>query len=137
MAAAQLAYTLPAVKNYLSHIAGSWGIILTLAVKTTSHTTVAARDAGARLCTRFAERLRVWRHTRNLLLKKVAGDLGVSVSVLSQWENGHRYPTLRNLQRLSQLIGLPVCCLLYEGKGECPHHAAHQAARNAGASPEP
>lgn len=72
----------------------------------------------------FAHRLRAWRKERGFPLKHVSSELGVSVSTLSQWENARRFPTVPNLERLADYMGLHVCCLLYDGNGEC-HHAPH------------
>lgn len=69
----------------------------------------------------FSQRLRDWRASRKLPLKHVARDLGVSVSIISEWEHGNRFPSVTNLEAVSRYIGLPVCCLLYHGKGRCPH----------------
>ncbi len=70
---------------------------------------------------RFGKRLRVWRRAEGLPLKRVAHDLDVSVSVVSQWERGLRFPSVRNLDRIAQYMDVPVCNLLYEGRSECPH----------------
>ena len=70
---------------------------------------------------RFGKRLRVWRRAEGLPLKRVSHDLGVSVSVVSQWERGLRFPSVKNLDRIAQYMDIPVCSLLYEGKSECPH----------------
>lgn len=70
---------------------------------------------------RFGKRLRLWRRAEGLPLKRVAVELDVSVSVVSQWERGLRFPSVKNLDRIAQYMNLPVCSLLYEGKGECPH----------------
>jgi transcriptional regulator with XRE-family HTH domain len=70
---------------------------------------------------RFGKRLRVWRRAEGLPLKRVSHDLDVSVSVVSQWERGLRFPSVKNLDRIAQYMDLPVCSLLYEGKGNCPN----------------
>ena len=71
----------------------------------------------------FAARLKEWRRDAGLPLKHVARDLGVSLSIVSEWENGNRFPSVVNLDALSRYIGVPVCCLLYFGAGHCPHGA--------------
>ncbi len=69
----------------------------------------------------FARRLREWRQGRGLPLKHIAKELGVSISIISEWEHGHRFPSVANLEALGNYTGLPVCCLLYHGDGPCPH----------------
>ena len=70
---------------------------------------------------RFGARLRLWRRAEGLPLKRVAHDLEVSVSVVSQWERGLRFPSVKNLDSIAQYMDIPVCSLLYEGKNDCPH----------------
>ncbi len=69
----------------------------------------------------FSIRLREWRATQGFPLKRVAKDLGVSISIVSEWEHGHRFPSVSNLEAVSRYVGLPVCCLLFHGRGHCPH----------------
>jgi len=71
---------------------------------------------------RFRARLRLWRRAEGLPLKRVAHDLEVSVSVVSQWERGLRFPSVKNLDSIAQYMDIPVCSLLYEGKNDCPHN---------------
>jgi len=79
------------------------------------------RSATASVVDDFSHRLKEWRASRKLPLKHVARDLGVSVSIVSEWEHGNRFPSVTNLEAVSRYMGLPVCCLLYHGKGRCPH----------------
>ena len=58
---------------------------------------------------------------RRLPLKKVAAELGVSVAVVSAWENGIRFPSAHHLQQLSTYTGFSVCQLLYDGGTEDCH----------------
>lgn len=69
---------------------------------------------------RFGARVRTWRHEQGLPLKRVAYDLQVSVSVVSQWERGLRFPSVRNLDRIAKYMDVPVCSLLYDGITDCP-----------------
>ena len=69
----------------------------------------------------FAHRLREWRQEAGLPLKHVARDLGVSVSIVCEWEHGHRFPSIAHLEGISRYVGLPACCLLFHGHGQCPH----------------
>jgi len=63
----------------------------------------------------LGEKLRAWRRRKKLPLKAVAGELGVSVSVISEWERGIRFPSSRHLDALSEYTGIPACFLF------CPH----------------
>ncbi len=54
------------------------------------------------------KRLRDWRKEQGYPLKHIAQDLGVSVSVVSQWERGLRFPSARNLDRLADYMGMSV-----------------------------
>jgi len=65
-------------------------------------------------------RLRAWRKQEGLPLKHVAQDLGVSISVISQWERGHRYPSIQNLQRIADYIGIPLS-LVFCRRKDCPY----------------
>gem|GEM_PF-7060553 len=69
----------------------------------------------------FARRLRQWRELKGLPLKHMAKELGVSISIISEWEHGHRFPSAANLEALAEYTGMSVCCLLYHGPGHCPH----------------
>lgn len=77
-------------------------------------------EMPTRLSKHFAKRVRAWRAEQGLPLKHVAADMGVSISVVSQWERAQRFPSLRNLEKIADYIGTRACCLLYDGKGECP-----------------
>jgi len=70
---------------------------------------------------RFGARLRIWRQELGYPLKRVAHDLDVSVSVVSQWERGLRFPSVKNLDGIAGYMDVPVCCLLYDGKSTCPY----------------
>ena len=70
---------------------------------------------------RFGARLRIWRKEQGHPLKRVAHDLGVSVSVVSQWERGLRFPSVKNLDKIAGYMEVPVCSLLYGGKSCCPY----------------
>jgi DNA-binding transcriptional regulator YiaG len=71
----------------------------------------------------LARRLREWRKSTGFPLKYLADELKVSVSTVSQWENGRRFPSLQRLERLAALMQMRVCCMLYDGPGPCPHGA--------------
>ena len=69
----------------------------------------------------FAGRMRTWRQESGFPLKRVAKDLGVSVSIVSEWEHGHRFPSVGNLEAIAKYIEVPACHLLYIGPGDCKH----------------
>lgn len=73
----------------------------------------------------FSMRLKGWRAGQDFPLKRVAKDLGVSISIVSEWEHGHRFPSASNLEAISRYLGIPVCCLLFQGPGLCPHMKKH------------
>ncbi len=66
-------------------------------------------------------RLREWRLRKGFPLKFVARELGVSMSIVSEWEHAHRFPSVLNLEAIAILLDTHVCCLLYHGPGRCPH----------------
>src|SRR3974390_1713229 len=68
----------------------------------------------------FSGRLRRWRQARSMPLKRMAADLGVSVSVVSAWEQGSRFPSVHHLEKLAVYTGMPVCQLLFAGAQDCP-----------------
>ncbi len=63
----------------------------------------------------LAENLHAWRAAQGLTLAKVAKDLKVSISVISQWERGLRFPSARNLDNVSKHLGITVSQMLDEG----------------------
>lgn len=77
----------------------------------------------------FARRLKEWRREAGLPLKHVARDLGVSVSIVCEWEHAHRFPSISNLEAIAHCMGIPVCCVLYHGQGQCPHSRSTPKAR--------
>ncbi len=52
-----------------------------------------------------------WRQKNRVPLKKIAKDLGVSISTVSCWELGKRFPTAYNFDVLVEYTGLPPCKL--------------------------
>lgn len=63
-------------------------------------------------------RLKLFRVTATLKQKDVADKLGVTVNFVSMVERGKRDPTLRFLQRFSEMVGVPVSILLWEPVSE-------------------
>jgi transcriptional regulator with XRE-family HTH domain len=64
-------------------------------------------DARASFATAFSN----WRRQNNVPLKKIAKDLGVSMSTISSWELGKRFPGGYNFEMLVEYTGLPPCKL--------------------------
>ncbi len=59
----------------------------------------------------FAAAFRHWRQTNKVPLKKIARDLGVSISTVNSWESGARFPGGYNFEMLVDYTGLPPCKL--------------------------
>lgn len=59
----------------------------------------------------FATAFGNWRRRNHIPLKKIAFDLGVSISTVSSWELGERFPGGFNLNMLVEYTGLPPCKL--------------------------
>ena len=59
----------------------------------------------------FAIAFKNWRRKRRIPLKRIATDLGLSVSTISLWELGKRFPTGRHFELLAEYTGLPPCRL--------------------------
>ena len=67
----------------------------------------------------FAAAFRTWRIKNNILLKKIAKDLGVSVPTINSWELGKRFPTGYNFELLVDYTGLPPCRLFCVMADKC------------------
>ncbi len=65
----------------------------------------------------FAARLHDWRARVRRGLKVVAADLGVSISIVSEWENGRRFPNADHLYAVSRYTGIPAWRFLHPGRG--------------------
>jgi transcriptional regulator with XRE-family HTH domain len=81
-----------------------------VAQKTASHCDIRAS---------FATAFRKWRAKRNIPLKKIAKDLGLSIATISKWESGERFPTGYNLEMLADYTGVPVCQLVCRMADQC------------------
>ena len=65
----------------------------------------------------FAIAFRNWRLKNRIPLKKIAKDLGLSVSTVNAWELGERFHSGRNFERLVDYTGVPPCklfCIMAE-----------------------
>ena len=67
----------------------------------------------------IASRLGWWRSKAGLPLKRIAHDIGVSISTVSQWERGTRYPCMEHLESLADYTGIPMCAFLNSCSFEC------------------
>jgi len=70
------------------------------------------RPSGRPVTVILGDRLRTWRKAQGYPLKHIAQDMGVSVSVVSQWERGLRFPSAQNLDRLAAYMRITVGDLL-------------------------
>jgi transcriptional regulator with XRE-family HTH domain len=60
-------------------------------------------DARASFAVAFGN----WRRKNKIQLKKIARDLGVSISTVSSWELGERFPGGRHFEMLVDYTGFP------------------------------
>ena len=67
----------------------------------------------------FATAFRNWRLKNRIPLKKVAKDLDLSVSTVSAWELGERFPSGENFERLVDYTGEPPCKLFCIMANKC------------------
>jgi transcriptional regulator with XRE-family HTH domain len=65
----------------------------------------------------FADRLKEWRRKEGLLLKDVAAALKVSISIVCEWELGHRFPSVDHLQAIALYTGIPAWQFLKIARG--------------------
>ena len=54
----------------------------------------------------FATRLRQWRQEKGQTLKVIAAGMGVSVTILCEWEHGDRFPSVDHLMALAEYTGI-------------------------------
>ena len=71
------------------------------------------------ICASFATAFRNWRMKNRIPLKRIARDLDLSVSTVSSWELGERFPTGRNFERLVNYTGVPPCRLFCVMADKC------------------
>jgi transcriptional regulator with XRE-family HTH domain len=74
---------------------------------------------GCDIRSNFATAFKTWRREKNLLLKQIAADLGVSANTVNLWESGRRFPTGKNIEALAQYTGLPPCRLFCLMAAKC------------------
>lgn len=56
----------------------------------------------------FGAKLAAWRKKNGRPLKDVASSVGGSISIVSEWEHGARFPSAKNLQAVAEMMGMPV-----------------------------
>ena len=78
------------------------------------------KSCACRACAALARHLSRWRRAQQLPLREVARLVDVSISAVSAWEQGERFPSGAHLDRLSSVTGMPICGLLYHGEDSCP-----------------
>ncbi len=71
------------------------------------------------VCASFAIAFSNWRRKNKVPLKKIARDLGVSISTVSSWELGERFPTGHNFEMLVNYTGVPPCKLFCVMADKC------------------
>ncbi len=67
----------------------------------------------------LGQSLRQWRKESSLSLKHVAGEIGVSLSIVSGWEGGKRFPSGINIERISSYTRIPLPCLFCRNSSVC------------------
>jgi transcriptional regulator with XRE-family HTH domain len=67
----------------------------------------------------FAIAFRSWRLKKNIPLKRVAMDLGVSTATVNTWESGKCFPTGRHFEMLADYTGVPPCRLFCVMADKC------------------
>jgi transcriptional regulator with XRE-family HTH domain len=72
-------------------------------------------DVRASFATAFSN----WRRKSKIPLKKIAKDLGVSISTVSSWELGECFPTGYNFELLVEYTRLPPCKLFCVMADKC------------------
>ena len=51
--------------------------------------------------------LRYWREQK-MYQSELADALGINRSYVSQWENGHSQPTRETMERISEILEIPI-----------------------------
>jgi transcriptional regulator with XRE-family HTH domain len=67
----------------------------------------------------FAIAFRNWREKNAIPLKQIARDLGVSISTVSAWESGERFPSGYNFELLVEYTRQPPCKLFCVMADKC------------------
>jgi len=75
--------------------------------------------------TSFAMAFSNWRRRKNIPLKQVAADLGLSIATVNKWELGQRFPTGRHFELLVVYTGEPPCHLFCVMAEKCVPTECH------------
>ncbi len=67
----------------------------------------------------FAIAFNNWRRRNKIPLKRIAKDLGISISTVSSWESGEHFPTGHNFEMLVNYSGVPPCKLFCVMADKC------------------
>ena len=84
--------------------------------KTKTGDTTRGRERENPIVQAFARRFRQWRHEQNKTIKNVAGDLGMSTAIISEWENCMRFPSVKTLQAVVEYTGVPAWAFFHLGE---------------------
>lgn len=53
-----------------------------------------------------AENIRRYRRLRDMTQEELSGQIGVSLKTIQRWENGGRSPRLKDMHKLSEVLGV-------------------------------
>ena len=82
------------------------------------------------LRTCFATAFKNCRRKNSIPLKKIAGDLGLSIATVNAWELGERFPTGRHIELLAGYTGMSPCQLFCNAAVDCQSSDCPFVARN-------
>ena len=77
----------------------------------------------------FSRFIRVWIDRNKYPLKKIAVELGVAESTVSQWANSRRFPKIEQFEAFSRLSAIPLPCLLCARNVDYPACKTERAER--------
>lgn len=71
-------------------------------------------------------KLREWLDANHTTQADLARKVGVSQPVVSDWLNGHMFPSIKNLRQLSKITNMSIDALLYvkPARGRSTNHSA-------------
>lgn len=102
-------------KPSLDHTTGTGQILTSVPLSATTKRPLPERTSSTGCCdirAGFATAFRTWRLKNSVPLKKIAGDLGLSIATINSWESGTRFPSGYNLELLANYTNVPPCRLL-------------------------
>ena len=86
--------------------------------KVVGKTTALAGGQANPIVMAFAHRLSQWRRQQKKTVRQVASDLGMSGSIISEWENCQRYPSVNALQSVIEYTGISACEFFCPSEGD-------------------